>query len=103
MSPTVLLLLLTSLLLSSQVGAQEKEYYLAQDEHEHRGSGVRFTRPDGSPIYVNPRAVAYVRAPLPGEHGKATIVFTSGAIQQVAETVEQVINGIHIDMPKDKN
>ena len=26
-----------------------------------KGSGVRFTRPDGTPIYVNPRAVAYVR------------------------------------------
>ena len=53
----------------------------------------------GLVIYVNPRAVAYVRAPLPTEHGNATIVFSSGAIQSVQETVEQVIDGIHIDMP----
>lgn len=65
-----------------------------------KGSGVKFTRPDGTDIFVNPRAVAFVRAPLPGEIGNATIVFTSGAIQQVQETVEQVIHGIHLDMPK---
>jgi hypothetical protein len=72
---------------------------MVQEHEEYKGSGVRFTRPDGTPIYVNPRAVAYVRAPLPGELGNATIVFTSGAKQSTLETVDQVIAGIHIDMP----
>jgi uncharacterized protein YlzI (FlbEa/FlbD family) len=66
-----------------------------------KGSGVRFTRPDGTSIYVNPRAVAYVRAALPDENGAAaTIVFTSGAKQSVKETVEEVIHGIAIDKPE---
>ena len=64
-----------------------------------KGSGVRFTRPDGTPIYVNPRAVAYVRAALHDELGKATIVFSSGGKQSVKETVDEVIRGIAIDKP----
>lgn len=72
-------------------------HYPAEDP---KGAGVQFTRPDGTVVFVNPHAVAYVRAPLSGEHGKATIVFANGHTQQVMETVEQVIHGIHIDMPR---
>lgn len=72
------------------------EILVMEDE---KGGGVRFTRPDGTVVYVNPRAVAYVRAPLAGEKGKATIVFSNGHTQQVLETVEEVIHGIHTDMP----
>ena len=75
------------------------EFYTVQQQEEHKGSGVRFTRPDGTLIYVNPRAVAFVRAPLPGEIGNATIVFSSGAKQAVNETVQEVIDTIHLDMP----
>lgn len=64
-----------------------------------KGSGVQFTRPDGTVVYVNPRSIAYVRAPLSGEKGRATIVFSNGHTQQVEETVEQVIQAIHADMP----
>jgi hypothetical protein len=71
-----------------------------QAEDAYRGSGVQFTRPDGTPIFINPHAVAYVRAPLHDEVGNATIVFTAGGRQSVIETVEQVIHGIHMDMPR---
>jgi uncharacterized protein YlzI (FlbEa/FlbD family) len=76
--------------------------YATEDSGEHTGSGVRFTRPDGTYIYINPHAVAFVRGPLPGEDGHATIVFSSGAKQQVKETVDEVIHGIHIDMPEER-
>ena len=69
------------------------------DWQDPTGLGVRFTRPDGTPIFVNSRAIAFVRAPLPGEIGKATIVFSSGAKQAVSETVQQVIDAIHKDNP----
>ena len=67
---------------------------------EAKGSGVRFTRPDGTVIFVNPRAVAFVRGRLLDERGNATIVFSSGQKQQVMESVEQVIHGIAIDRPR---
>jgi uncharacterized protein YlzI (FlbEa/FlbD family) len=82
--------------------APEPEIFIVEDGDEARGGGVRFTRPDGTSIYINPHAVAYVRAPLPGEHGHSTIVFSSGAKQQVDETVEEVISGIHIREPGEK-
>lgn len=80
--------------------AERENFTVAEDASDPKGGGVQMTRPDGTVIYINPRAVAYVRAPLPGEKGNAVIVFTNGALQQVEETVEQVIHGIHIDMPK---
>lgn len=75
-------------------------YAAEQGQDDPKGSGVRFTRPDGTPIYVNPHAVAFVRSSLPGEHGKSTIVFASGAKQAVMETVDEVIHGISIDRPR---
>jgi uncharacterized protein YlzI (FlbEa/FlbD family) len=93
----ITLLLIACLLGVSPAVAQQPTPETYSDP---KGSGVKFTRPDGTPIYVNPHAVAFVRSSLPGEHGKATIVFSSGAKQQVLETVEQVIHGIHIDMPE---
>lgn len=81
---------------------QQREEYMGLDHEDYKGSGVQFTRPDDTVIYINPRAVAYVRAPLSHEHGNAVIVFSNGAIQQVKETVEQVIRGIHLDMPMQK-
>jgi uncharacterized protein YlzI (FlbEa/FlbD family) len=92
-------------LLAVAMLASEPEIYVSEDlssTHEHKGSGVRFTRPDGTYIFINPHAVAFVRGPLPGEEGHATIVFSSGAKQQVKETVDEVIDGIHIDMPEER-
>jgi uncharacterized protein YlzI (FlbEa/FlbD family) len=92
-------------LLAVAMLASEPEIYVSEDfssAKEHTGSGVRFTRPDGTFIYINPHAVAFVRGPLPGEEGHATIVFSSGAKQQVKETVDEVIHGIHIDMPEER-
>ena len=60
-----------------------------QDASE-AGGAVKLTRPDGTPIYINPHAVAFVRGPLPGESGHTTIVFASGAKQTVLETVDQI-------------
>jgi uncharacterized protein YlzI (FlbEa/FlbD family) len=90
------------LLLATATPTSAPEMYATEDNGEHKGSGVRFTRPDGTFIFINPHAVAFVRGPLPGEEGKATIVFSSGAKQQVKETVDQVIHGIHIDMPEEQ-
>ena len=59
-------------------------------EDATRGGAIKLTRPDGTPIYVNPHAVAFVRGPLPGEQGHTTIVFASGAKQTVLETVDQI-------------
>jgi uncharacterized protein YlzI (FlbEa/FlbD family) len=61
-------------------------------EGEEPGGAIKLTRPDGTPIYVNPHAVAFVRGPLPGEHGHTTIVFASGAKQTVLESVEEIGN-----------
>lgn len=55
---------------------------------------LRLTRPDGTVVYVNPRAIAFVRAPLPGENGNATIVFSYGGKQGVTETVEQILKDL---------
>jgi uncharacterized protein YlzI (FlbEa/FlbD family) len=68
-----------------------------EEWQDPEGLGVQFTRPDGTPVFVNARAIAFVRAPLPGESGNATIVFSSGAKQAVNETVQQVIDAIHVD------
>src|SRR5262245_30415666 len=64
------------------------------EPQDPKEAGFRLTRPDGTPIYVNPHAVAFVRAPIAGEHGNATLVFTNGAKQQVMETVDDVIHGL---------
>jgi uncharacterized protein YlzI (FlbEa/FlbD family) len=54
------------------------------------GGAIKLTRPDGTPIYVNAHAVAFVRGPLPGEQGYSTIVFASGAKQTVLETPDEI-------------
>ena len=59
-------------------------------EGEHQGGVVKLTRPDGTPIYVNPVTIAFIRGPLEGEHGHTTIVFSSGAKQTVIETVDDI-------------
>ena len=59
-------------------------------EGEQAGGAIKLTRPDGTPIYVQPHAVAFIRGPLPGEHGHTTIVFSSGAKQTVLESVEDI-------------
>ena len=59
-------------------------------EGERKGGVVKLTRPDGTPIWVNPRTVAFIRGPLPGEQGNTTIVFSSGAKQNVAESVNEI-------------
>jgi uncharacterized protein YlzI (FlbEa/FlbD family) len=52
---------------------------------------VMLTRPDGTPIWVNPHAIAYIRAPLDSEpDGHTTLVFTSGGKQTVLETVDEI-------------
>lgn len=51
---------------------------------------VMLHRPDGSPLWVNPHAVAFIRPPLASEGGHSTIVFTNGVHQQVLETTEQI-------------
>jgi uncharacterized protein YlzI (FlbEa/FlbD family) len=93
-------LVLLTCLLGTCPSEARGEVYAVEKGTEARGSGVRFTRPDGTPIYVNPRAVAFVRAPLAGELGNATLVFSSGAKQSVSETVDAVIEAIAADMPR---
>lgn len=61
---------------------------------ESYSDAVRLTRPDGTAIYVNPHAIAFVRGPLPGEDGHTTLVFTSGAKQVVKETVDEIIAAV---------
>jgi uncharacterized protein YlzI (FlbEa/FlbD family) len=52
---------------------------------------VMLTRPDGTPIWVNPHAIAFIRGPTEGEAaGHTTLVFTSGAKQTVMETVDEI-------------
>jgi uncharacterized protein YlzI (FlbEa/FlbD family) len=58
----------------------------------NQGGAVKLTRPDGTPIYVNPRAIAFIRGPLPGEQGHTTVVFTSGAKQTVQESVQDIMD-----------
>lgn len=62
------------------------------------GPGVKLHRPDGTIVYINAKAVAFVRAPLSTEVGKATIVFTGGATQSVQEPVEDVIKLIAAEL-----
>src|SRR5262245_62030880 len=64
------------------------------EPQDPKEAGLRLTRPDGTPIYLNPMAVAFVRAPIAGEKGNATVVFTNGAKQSVMETVDEVIHGV---------
>jgi uncharacterized protein YlzI (FlbEa/FlbD family) len=52
---------------------------------------VMLTRPDGTPIWVNPHAIAFIRGPLESEpEGHTTLVFTSGTKQTVMETVDEI-------------
>lgn len=63
---------------------------LVSQEDAKKGGAVLLTRPDGTPVYVNPNAIALVRGPLEGEGGHTTIVFANGGKQTVLETVEQI-------------
>jgi hypothetical protein len=72
--------------------------FMAQNRDEIRGPGVRLHRPDGSTLYINAKAVAFVRSPLATESGNATIVFTGGATQSVEESVEIVIKLIAAEL-----
>jgi uncharacterized protein YlzI (FlbEa/FlbD family) len=84
-----LLILLTCLGLTSRpVGAAETQPYTAT---EPSSDAVMLTRPDGTPIWVNPHAIAYIRGPAANEGaGHTTLVFTSGAKQTVMETVDEI-------------
>jgi uncharacterized protein YlzI (FlbEa/FlbD family) len=94
-------LLVGTFLMAASPSAQTPEVYTVQGDDAiiAKGRGVKFTRPDGSPVYLNPHTVAFVREALPTESGKTTIVFASGAKQAVMETIEEVIANIHIDEP----
>jgi uncharacterized protein YlzI (FlbEa/FlbD family) len=70
--------------------ASAAEPPVLSQEEEKPGGSIKLTRPDGTAIYVNPHAVAFVRGPLPGEQGHTTIVFASGAKQTVLESVEMI-------------
>jgi uncharacterized protein YlzI (FlbEa/FlbD family) len=70
---------------------------VVMEEDTISGAGVKLTRPDGTAIYVNPHGIAFVRDPLEGESGNATIVFTSGAKQSTKETVQEIIEIIAAD------
>jgi hypothetical protein len=59
---------------------------------EYRGAGIKLHRPDGSEIFANPRAIAFVRLPLEGETGNSVVVFANGGKQSIKESVPQVID-----------
>jgi hypothetical protein len=71
---------------------------MAETKEEIAGPGVRLHRPDGTVVYINAKAVAFVRAPLVTETGNATVVFTGGATQSVEENVEDVIKLIAAEL-----
>ena len=78
------------LCLNAPTSVAETQQYVA-NEPDRVTDAIVLTRPDGSPIWVNPHAVAMVRGPLHGEpEGHTTLVFTSGAKQTVLETVEEI-------------
>jgi uncharacterized protein YlzI (FlbEa/FlbD family) len=60
-------------------------------QDSNQGGAVKLTRPDGTPIYVNPHAIAFIRGPLPGEQGHTTVVFSNGAKQTVQESVQDIM------------
>lgn len=67
-----------------------QEHHPLPQEGEQAGGVIKLTRPDGTAIYVQPHAVAFIRGPLPGEQGETTIVFSSGAKQTVLESPEEI-------------
>jgi len=73
------------------------EYYITQQQEEHKGSGVRLTRPDGSAVYINPYAIASVAA---SPNGGAIISFSGGSRQEVTESVAEVIKALELDRPE---
>jgi uncharacterized protein YlzI (FlbEa/FlbD family) len=73
---------------------------MEETKPDYKGSGVKLHRPDGTEIYVNPRAIAYVREPLEGELGNATITFSSGAKQTTLESVSEIIDALAKDKPE---
>ena len=56
------------------------------------GKPVRFTRPNGSPVLINPGAVSSIRAVLPGEYDQNVhVVITFGRVHQaVCESLSEV-------------
>jgi hypothetical protein len=59
---------------------------------------VRFTRPNGSPVLINPGAVMAVRAVLPGEYDASVhAVITFGRVHQaVCESLSEVKSKLHL-------
>jgi hypothetical protein len=81
--------LIVACLLGQPVMAEE--HHPLPQRGEQPGGAIKLTRPDGTPIYVQPNSVAFIRGPLPGEgDGHTTIVFSSGAKQTVLETPEDI-------------
>lgn len=54
-------------------------------------------QPNGSPIWMNGAAVSAIRAPLPNEYvaGVNTVVFASGLMQGVKETLADATASIN--------
>lgn len=71
---------------------------MAETQEDLKGPGVRLHRPDGTTVYVNAKAVAFVRAPLITESGNATLVFAGGVTQSVQEEVDEVIKLIAAEL-----
>ncbi len=61
------------------------------------GKPVKFTRPNGSPVLINPNEVMGVRSALPGEYDASVhAVITFGRVHQaVCETLSQVKSKLH--------
>jgi hypothetical protein len=90
------IMLIACLLISYHVAVAQT--MMSENEEGLKGPGVRLHRPDGTVVYVNAKAVAFVRAPLATETGKATVVFTGGVTQSVQEEVEEVIKLIAAEL-----
>ncbi|HTT84347.1 MAG TPA: lytic transglycosylase domain-containing protein [Rhizomicrobium sp.] len=61
------------------------------------GKPVRFTRPNGLPVLIDPGAVLSIRAVLPGEYasGVNTVITYDRIHQAVCETLSQVQTKLH--------
>lgn len=61
-------------------------------------NAVRLTRPDGSPVLVDPLAVSLIRAPIPGEYpdGVQSVLHMGRLIQAVQEPIAKATAAIRI-------
>lgn len=62
---------------------------------------VRFTDPDGNDVWIEPRWVTKVRAPIPGRHpgNSKALIITGQTEQAVREEVRVVLNLLESDPP----